>query len=131
MLEEQNKRLDAFEERLLDIKISDADQFYLNKEIMRFKSSLNAIESSMDMYLDSSKDIVSSIDQVANIEEIETLRKNLKQFNKLQEQEMPKTIKNIDNLEHFVMKSLKNQLNDDNKKSQGLISKVKKNYDEL
>ena len=44
---------------------------------------------------------------------------------------MPKTIKNIDNLEHFVMKSLKNQLNDDNKKSQGLISKVKKNYDEL
>lgn len=131
MLEEQNKRLDAFEERLLDIKISDADQFYLNKEIMRFKSSLNAIESSMDMYLDSSKDIVSSIDQVASIEEIETLRKNLKQFNKLQEQEMPKTIKNIDNLEHFVMKSLKNQLNDDNKKSQGLISKVKKNYDEL
>ena len=78
MLEEQNKRLDAFEERLLDIKISDADQFYLNKEIMRFKSSLNAIESSMDMYLDSSKDIVSSIDQVASIEEIETLRKNLK-----------------------------------------------------
>tara|TARA_B110000285_G_scaffold218087_1_gene267165 strand:- start:232 stop:627 length:396 start_codon:yes stop_codon:yes gene_type:complete len=131
VLEEQNKRLDAFEERLLDIKISDADQFYLNKEIMRFKSSLNAIESSMDMYLDSSKDIVSSIDQVASIEEIETLRKNLKQFNKLQEQEMPKTIKNIDNLEHFVMKSLKNQLNDDNKKSQGLISKVKKNYDEL
>ena len=131
MLEEQNKRLDAFEERLLDIKISDADQFYLNKEIMRFKSSLNAIESSMDMYLDSSKDIVSSIDQVASIEEIDTLRKNLKQFNKLQEQEMPKTIKNIDNLEHFVMKSLKNQLNDDNKKSQGLISKVKKNYDEL
>ena len=29
------------------------------------------------------------------------------------------------------MKSLKNQLNEDNKKSQGLISKVKKNYDEL
>ena len=44
---------------------------------------------------------------------------------------MPKTIKNIDNLESFVMKSLKNQLNDDNKKSQGLISKVKHNYDEL
>lgn len=44
---------------------------------------------------------------------------------------MPKTIKNIDNMESFVMKSLKNQLNDDNKKSQSLISKVKKNYDEL
>ena len=83
MLEEQNKRLEAFEDRLLDIKISDADQFYLNKEIMRFKGSLNAIESSKDMYLDSSKDIVSVIDQVASMEEIETLRKNLKQFNKL------------------------------------------------
>ena len=66
---------------------------------MRFKNSLNAIESSRDMYLDSSKDIVSTIEEVASMEEIETLRKNLKQFSKLQDQEMPKTIKNIDNLE--------------------------------
>jgi hypothetical protein len=45
--------------------------------------------------------------------------------------EVPKTVTNIDNLESFVIKSLKNQLNNDNKKSQTLISKVKKNYDEL
>ena len=45
--------------------------------------------------------------------------------------EVPKTVSNIDNLENFVIKSLKNQLNNDNKKSQTLISKVKKNYDEL
>lgn len=83
ILEEQNKRLDAFEERLMDIKISDADQFYLNKEIMRFKNSINAIESSRDMYFDSSKDLVDSIEDVASLEEIDTLRKNLKQFNKL------------------------------------------------
>ena len=52
---------------------------------MRFKNSLNAIESSRDMYLDSSKDIVSTIEEVASMEEIETLRKNLKQFSKLQD----------------------------------------------
>ena len=44
---------------------------------------------------------------------------------------MPKVRKNIDGLENFVLKSLKNQLNDDNKKSQVLISKMKKSYEEL
>jgi hypothetical protein len=44
---------------------------------------------------------------------------------------MPKVIKSIDGLENFVLKSLKNQLNDDNKKSQVLISKMKKSYEEL
>jgi len=50
---------------------------------------------------------------------------------KLNDQEVPKAKKTIDQLENYVIKSLKNQLNDDNKKSQQLISKVKKNYDEL
>ena len=30
-----------------------------------------------------------------------------------------------------MMKSLKNKLNDDNKKSQGMIGKMKKSYEEL
>ena len=29
---DQNERLNTFEQRIMDIKISDADQFFLNKE---------------------------------------------------------------------------------------------------
>ena len=48
---------------------------------------------------------------------------------KLEQYDLPKVIKNVDGLEMFMIKSLKNQLNDDNKKSQVLISKMKKNYE--
>lgn len=34
-------------------------------------------------------------------------------------------------LEGFSVKSLKNQLNDDNKKSQAMISQMKKNFEDL
>lgn len=51
-------------------------------------------------------------------EDMKTLKNCLKQFVKLEEAEMPKIIKSIDDLETYVLKSLKNQLNDDNKKSQ-------------
>jgi hypothetical protein len=46
----QNDRLSAFEERISDIKISDTDQFFLNKEIMRFKNALCSIEAPKDSY---------------------------------------------------------------------------------
>lgn len=44
---------------------------------------------------------------------------------------MPRIRKNIDQLEAFSLKALKNQLNDDNKRSQNQISKMKKNYEDL
>jgi hypothetical protein len=37
----------------------------------------------------------------------------------------------IDNLEAFVLKCLKNQLNDNNKKSQNQIGKMKKSFEDL
>ena len=36
-LKEQSDRLDSFELRICDIQISDSDQFFLNKEINRFR----------------------------------------------------------------------------------------------
>ena len=36
-LKEQSDRLDSFELRIYDIQISDSDQFFLNKEINRFR----------------------------------------------------------------------------------------------
>lgn len=55
----QNERLDAFEEKLLEIKIADADQFFLilNKEVVRCKSTLDSVESTKDMHKDSSEEI--------------------------------------------------------------------------
>jgi 3-methyladenine DNA glycosylase AlkC len=64
-------------------------------------------------------------------EDMKTLKNCLKQFVKVEDVEMPKTIKSIDDLETYVLKSLKNQLNDDNKKSQQFISKIKKNFEDL
>ena len=48
----QNERLTQFEERISDIKISDADQFFLNKEIMRFKNAICSIEAPKDSFLE-------------------------------------------------------------------------------
>lgn len=59
------------------------------------------------------------------------LRSVLKQLLKQEDYDLPKSIKNIDGLDLFVMKSLKNSFKDDSKKSQGLISKIKKSSEEL
>lgn len=45
--------------------------------------------------------------------------------------DIPRIKKNIDMLEGFSVKSLKNQLNDDNKKNQGMISTMKKSFEDL
>lgn len=55
----------------------------------------------------------------------------MKVLQKQDDTDMPRIKENIDKLEGFCIKSLKNQLNEDNKKSQNLISKMKKNYEDL
>ena len=45
--------------------------------------------------------------------------------------DVPRIRKNIDMLEGFSVKSLKNQLNEDNKRSQAMISTMKKNFEDL
>lgn len=55
----QSQRLDTFEEKLLEIKIADADQFFLilNKEVLRCKGTLDSVESTKDMHKESSEEI--------------------------------------------------------------------------
>lgn len=52
-----------------------------------------------------------------NCEDLEEIKSNFKKVDRLETFELPKIIKNIEGLEMFMIKSLKNQLNDDNKKS--------------
>ena len=59
------------------------------------------------------------------------LRSVLKQLGKQEDYDLPKSIKNIDGLDQFVMKSLKNSFKDDSKRSQVLISKIKKSSEDL
>ena len=49
-IEDQVDRLASFENRILDNKISDSDQFFLNKEIQRQRNALNAIQSSCQLH---------------------------------------------------------------------------------
>ena len=49
----------------------------------------------------------------------------------MKEQELEGAKTKVETLKSFMVRSLKNQLNEDNKKSQALIAKVKKNYEEL
>jgi len=59
------------------------------------------------------------------------LRMNLKSLEKMVEIDIPRIKKNIDLLESFTIKTLKNKLNEDNKRSQAKISKMKRNYEDL
>ena len=45
--------------------------------------------------------------------------------------DMPRVSQTIDGLEQYMLKSLKNQLNDDNKRSQSSITKAKKHYEDF
>ena len=47
---EENQRLDNFDTRIVDVNISDADQQYLNKEMVKFRNALIAIESTYDIH---------------------------------------------------------------------------------
>ena len=44
---------------------------------------------------------------------------------------MPRVTQTVDGLEQYMLKSMKNQLNDDNKRSQNSITKVKKTYEDF
>lgn len=65
------------------------------------------------------------------LSDVQELRQHFKSLEKLQVTDVPRIKKCIDQLEAFSLKALKNQLNDDNKKSQNQISKMKKNYEDL
>ena len=64
-------------------------------------------------------------------EDLHMLKMNLKSLEKLADIDIPRIKKNIDLLEHFTIKTLKNKLNEDNKRSQTKISKMKRNYEDL
>ena len=135
-----NKRLNDFEAELLQPDgtsdhISDADLIFLKKEVTRYRSALQSVKSNKDHHLSASQQVNNEVmkSRIPDIQlgDVQALRQHFKALEKLQGTDVPRIRRNIDQLEAFSLKALKNQLNDDNKKSQNQISKMKKNYEDL
>jgi hypothetical protein len=139
--DEQTNRLDDFEEKNMNTEvienIPDQDIIFLRKEVGRYRASLESVQKQKDTTLEQSVEINGENQKRSlagnNIkpEDLSMLRLNLKSLEKLAEIDIPRIKKNIDLLEMFTIKTLKNKLNEDNKRSQAKISKMKRNYEDL
>ena len=138
--EEQKQRLDDFNAKNLEGDISslipDQDLLFLNKEVTRYYGSIAALQTQKDQILEDSTKI--DVDMKAKNkgltitpEDLHQLKQNLKALEKQLTTDLPRIKKNIDMLEAFAIKALKNKLNEDNKKSQNQISQMKRNYEDL
>ena len=105
---------------------------FLKKEVARYRNALDGIHGVKDQVLDDAQK-ASECDMSKHIkpEELEILKQDLRSLEKLDDVDIPRITEAIDELEGFSLKSLKNNLNDDNKKSQGQISLMKKNFEDL
>ena len=126
--EEINQTLGNFEDKVGDINLNDQDHFFLNKEILRFKTAITSVDSQREIYIDETDTIENNfnlasnsldIDNVIPIsqEDLEKLRQNLKHLKKQVDNDLPKIQKGVDGLEQYVLRSLKNQLYADSKQS--------------
>ena len=137
----QSGRLEDFDNKNLKSDIAamipDSDFLFLNKEVTRYRGSIQALITGKDNTLDASNKLDSVIKSEAKKgepitpDDLHILRSNLKSLEKQISVDVVRIKKNIDMLEAYAIKALKNKLNDDNKKSQNMISKMKKNYDDL
>ena len=138
-IHQEDGRLQAFETQVImpnDGKfsvIADPDLLFLKKELNRNKGSLLTYKSSNDDILSDALDMKKEklLDKNIEPEDLAVSKQMLKSLQKIESVDIPRIKRNIDQLEGFTIKNLKNTLNDDNKKSQVQISKMKKNYEDL
>lgn len=139
----QNQRLNDFEARNIDDpaqakNIASADLLFLKKEIARNDVSIGTVQSVKDNLLEEClaleaerKKKEANGDALIDPDHINALQRNFKTLETQSLLEIPRIKKNIDQLEAYTIKSLKNKLNDDNKKSQTQISAMKKRFEDL
>ena len=98
-----------FESKVGEMKISDQDHFFLNKEILRYRTALNAMDSQRGLYMDDTEAIEDKFSMAGALdnekinpisqEDLEKLRENLKHLQKQKDVELPKVKKSVDGLE--------------------------------
>ena len=121
----QKDRLEAFEKKILDSEISehipDHDMLFLQKECARYHGSIDTLQGTRSQTLIESEKIDAlkgdDKDFMFDNNDIHQLRNNLKSLQRQDTVDVPRIKKNIDALEAFTIKALKNKLNEDNKKS--------------
>mmetsp|Transcript_21886 Transcript_21886/g.33965 ORF Transcript_21886/g.33965 Transcript_21886/m.33965 type:complete len:500 (-) Transcript_21886:2632-4131(-) len=115
--------------------IPDGDFVFLKKEVARYNACIDTLKSNKDSILEDSNQIHSenlkNLNKTIDHDDLQRLRSNLKTLQKQDSVDVPRIKRNIDQLEAFCIKALKNQLNNDNRKSQNKITKMKKNYEDL
>ena len=52
VVENVNEQLGNFEHKVGEMKVSDQDHFFLNKEILRFKTAINSVDSQREIYIE-------------------------------------------------------------------------------
>lgn len=97
---------------------------FLKKEIARNDVSIGTVQSVKDSLLEEClaleaerKKKEANGDALIDPDHINALQRNFKTLETQSLLEIPRIKKNIDQLEAYTIKSLKNKLNDDNKKS--------------
>lgn len=84
--------LTNFESKVGDMKISDQDHFFLNKEILRYRTAVNSLDSQRGLYMEETEGIEDKFSMAGALEgtktspisqeELQKLRDNLKHLQK-------------------------------------------------
>lgn len=115
--DEQNVRLESFETKVvkphtLNPHIADVDMIFLKKEITRNRSALEVVRN---MAVEISEDASTvrdgnqrGVERIISLNDLQQLREDLKALQKIDGVDNPRIKRNIDLLEGFSVKSLKN-----------------------
>ena len=115
--DEQSVRLELFETKVvkphtLNPHIADVDMIFLKKEITRNRSALEVVRN---MAVEISEDASTvrdgnqrGVERIISLNDLQQLREDLKALQKIDGVDNPRIKRNIDLLEGFSVKSLKN-----------------------
>lgn len=138
-LDEVEDRLENFEGKINDPAASDAipdsDLIFVKKEINRNVGATQVVRGIANDNVSDAQEIREGIEKRPNNEiepeDVQALKGIAKSLQKQDEVDLPRLRKNLDQLEGFSLKALKNQMHEDNKKSQQQISNIKKMFEDL
>jgi len=120
-LGDEADRLKETGDKLKDSPLSDADKVNLQKDLNKCKAILDTCKAQAD---DADQDTDKIVKKVDNQEDpvsqaqCDAVKNNLDILEKIKVEDLPKVQNTIDALDNFNIKSIKNQLNEENKKSQ-------------
>ena len=113
-------RLDAFEKSLApgqnQLPLASAEELvFIKREVTRLRGCVGTGKALTTEILDDAAKV--KTDKTYSLDDLYQLRQSLQTLKDQESVDIPKLQKNLDNLEGFNVKSLRNTLNDDNKKS--------------